>query len=337
MFLIFFSIFIFSGHTFQYELLQFIENSFNTLKKLFISFQTIEERIGGLYLMYAMFFKQPIKDFGRFRLTIDEWIQFKAFLCQIENNDRYEQARLIFWQLWICNAFRFVECDIDIGTIQSRTDYALKMFSFRRIKTKIKNEISEMKNESNGLLKSIDLLQMGYNEMKEHLAITFDECSGLTTSDMISKINEHIEKINDNFTERIIQKPKNKLKEHITKETNVSLMNSELSGSNESNDSDNGSGNETIGSRRSRLKHKALNKKVVPLKSNEKKMKLELSVEGKMDKSRNRSASACHLQEVKRRIEIDEKSGNIIIVNLPNRYARSKRISSAKKQIEDGE
>lgn len=64
--------------------------------------------------MYAMYFKQPTKDFCKFRFTLADWTKMKTFYDSINGEPTiYLQARAIFWRLWQGNAFRFVECEIE--------------------------------------------------------------------------------------------------------------------------------------------------------------------------------------------------------------------------------
>lgn len=336
----------FSGHTFHYELLQYIENSFNALKKVFTSLQSTDERVAGLYLMYAMFFKQPVKDFGRYRFTVDEWSTVKTLWSEIEHGDEFMQARLILWYLWISNAFRFVECDLDIETIQSRSDFALKMFSFRKIKSKVRTDIAEMGNESSGLLKAIDLLQMGYNEMKEHLAATIDECSGLATSDMTKDFNQHMDHIIENFDDKVAHRPKKRQGAAAKRtESDGSQSDSESNTSGHDNqkndDAESDSNSEDIGNRRGRLKRKALNMPTKPLRFIESKSPVAEKQARRIPpghaKEISSAGSPTRLQKIKRKIEIDDKSGNVFIFNVPSRSVRSKRMSCAKKQLQENE
>lgn len=150
--------------------------------------------------MYAMYFKQPTKDFGKFRFTMADWTTMKTFYDEINvDGNEFLQPRMIFWHLWQANAFRFVECDLDLESIQNKMQFTAKMFNFRKINPIIDSEVAALRDESKGLMCAIDILQAGYNEMKEHLSATVADCSGLTATKISTEIAEHVNEIQANF------------------------------------------------------------------------------------------------------------------------------------------
>lgn len=282
----------YSGHTFHYELVQYIENCFLTLKKLFIALHTSAERVACLYLMYAMYFKQPTKDFGKFRFTMADWTTMRTFYDELsDGGDEFLQARMIFWHLWQGNAFRFVECDLDLESIQNKMEFTAKMFNFRKINPIIEGEVTALRDESKGLMSAIDILQAGYNEMKEHLSATMTDCSGLATTKIATEITDHVNGIRANFEDdftrskrrrelldrkRATRRPKH----HETMTADVES--DECSGTSESDTADSnyeadnmvevGASSDSdaeclnIGSKRFYLKRKAMNKPVKELR-----------------------------------------------------------------------
>lgn len=281
-----------SGHTFHHELVQYIENCFLTLKKLFIASHTIAERVACLYLMYAMYFKQPTKDFGKFRFTLTDWTTMKAFYDEInDNGHEFLQARMIFWHLWQANAFRFVECDLDLESIQNKTQFSAKMFNFRKVNPIIESEVAGLRDESKGLMSAIDILQAGYNEMKEHLSVAMPDCSGLMATKISAEIAEHVNEVQayfeDDYTQskrrRELQLRKRAARRLRRNETNVHDDQSDEcsatsdSGSIDSNFEPNnmveaGASSDSdveclnIGSKRFYLKRKAMNKSAKSLR-----------------------------------------------------------------------
>lgn len=162
---------------------------------------TTAERVAALYLMYAMYFKQPTNNFCKFRFTQSDWNKMKQFYDTIGTDAKYLQARSIFWRLWQCNAFRFVECDREHypETMQFHRLENDGLDNFQKINASILGHVNELQNDSKGLLSAIGTLQMGYNEMKEHFAATQRECKELQTIDVINDINSHLLQIRKLF------------------------------------------------------------------------------------------------------------------------------------------
>lgn len=83
---------------------QFLEDAFIVLKRALLNAPSDFEKIGALYLMYAMYFKQPPKQYCKFRMTIDEWTKMNQFYNEV--CIFHSQANLIFWKLLQNDAFR---------------------------------------------------------------------------------------------------------------------------------------------------------------------------------------------------------------------------------------
>lgn len=86
------------------EMAQFLEDAFIVLKRALLNATSHFEQIGALYLMYTMYFKQPPKQYCKFRMTIDEWQQMNQFYNEV--CIFHSQASLIFWKLLQNDAFR---------------------------------------------------------------------------------------------------------------------------------------------------------------------------------------------------------------------------------------
>lgn len=151
--------------------------------------------------MYAMYFKQPTKDFCKFRFTLNDWNKMKNFYDAISLEPKYLQARAIFWRLWQGNAFRFVECDLEHypETMQFHRLGSDRPSDFQKINSTIIGSVKELQNESKGLLTAIETLQVGYNEMKDHFAANLNECGNLQSIDVIGGINIQMKQIQKLF------------------------------------------------------------------------------------------------------------------------------------------
>lgn len=190
-----------SGHAYQHELLLYTENCFTILKNIFTNSSTTAERVAILYLMYAVYFKQPTNNFCKFRFTPNDWTKMKQFYDSISVDAKYLQVRTIFWRLWQQNAFRFVDCDREYypETMQFHCLENDGLKNFHKINATMIGHVNDVQNTSKGLLSAIGTLQMGYNEMKEHFAATQNECIELQSIDVISDINKHMVNIRKLF------------------------------------------------------------------------------------------------------------------------------------------
>ncbi|ALC42127.1 Pbp45 [Drosophila busckii] len=76
---------------------------------------TRAQRIGGIYLLYAIYNKQPTMHFVKIKVSPSTWETLSRFVEQLrldsgEQNDT-QQVSYIFWQLVQKNAFRFTALD----------------------------------------------------------------------------------------------------------------------------------------------------------------------------------------------------------------------------------
>lgn len=186
------------------ELVEQIENYFIVLKNLFIKLNTTTEKTCVLYLLYAVYFKQPTKDFGKIRVTYDDWTDVKSFYDKIHADPTFLPVRAIFWRLWHGNAFRFVatEREQTYESMRSNRNQNPKVINFEKINS-IHQKTSALLNDSKRLMNATDILQVGYNEMKEHLTKTVDECSGLTDTNITQDLMPQIELIDQTLTASI--------------------------------------------------------------------------------------------------------------------------------------
>lgn len=96
----------FSGYSSDHELVQFIEYAMIVVKHEFLKATTVTDKIGCIYLMYILFFKQPTKQYCKFRFTLEEWVELDSFYKTRVAGKQYDQVRLIFWKLLQAHAFR---------------------------------------------------------------------------------------------------------------------------------------------------------------------------------------------------------------------------------------
>lgn len=98
---------MFSGHSSDEQLVQFIEDALNIVKKLFVNSTVLLERIGSFYLLYALFFKQPTRQFCKIRLTMQETDTLLKFYADLPAEPEYDEVRLCYWKLIQADALRY--------------------------------------------------------------------------------------------------------------------------------------------------------------------------------------------------------------------------------------
>lgn len=83
-------------------MLEFCEETLNIAKQILLS-STGLDQIGGLYLLYALYYKIPLENI-KIRVTLREWPIFLDLHSQIKEGKLYD-ASYIFVKLVIDNAF----------------------------------------------------------------------------------------------------------------------------------------------------------------------------------------------------------------------------------------
>ncbi|KAL1488221.1 hypothetical protein ABEB36_015177 [Hypothenemus hampei] len=85
----------------------FCEIAFNLVKQYVISHSSLYTQTGALYLLYGLYYKQPIKDFVKVRFTMNEYESLKTFLNKITEKKQYVPL-FIYTKMKLDEAFVFV-------------------------------------------------------------------------------------------------------------------------------------------------------------------------------------------------------------------------------------
>lgn len=265
----------------------------------------------------------------------------KRFYSNISQETNFLEARMIFWRLFQGNAFRFVQCDSEqvAETPRNQLNDSAKDNKFSKINETIQCQIGDLCDKSKGLLSAIDILHIGYNEMKEHFVKTMKDSSGLLPTNL-NEINAHINNIESYFEEdfsKIKRKRKRKMKENTNKsapEDEETFSSSESDyderlldnidayvDSEVSDDSDIDCLN--IGSKRIYLKRKAMNKGNLNIKSSPK------TPTSKLTEPSTSQNVALKIKQKRNTI-----AGNAKVINPPNTDNESiSKISSQNESI----
>uniref|UniRef100_A0A1A9UDK9 snRNA-activating protein complex subunit 1 n=1 Tax=Glossina austeni TaxID=7395 RepID=A0A1A9UDK9_GLOAU len=77
--------------------------------------RSLLRRIGGLYLMYSVYFKQPTKRYVKVQISLRTWKEFTTFVESIPYVPNTDEVRYVFWKLYQSDAFRFTAVDYHLG------------------------------------------------------------------------------------------------------------------------------------------------------------------------------------------------------------------------------
>lgn len=212
--------------------------------------------------MYAMYFKQPTKEYCKFRFTLDEWQTMTTFYNDIP---KHEQARLVFWKLLQADAIQFVEAEHEYGFERfMHKDHckivAERKTDFKKFTPVIKEIALNMENSKTGLLPAINLLQMNYNEIKKNINVSSNSTTNVGASSLSSSSSGLLSntEIYDDIIESIKNVKKNFNIETESEDCCEQIMDELGDDDEKSNDTDYARSNIiNIGSRRIKLKKKS--------------------------------------------------------------------------------
>lgn len=140
---------------------------------MFLAAKSLEERILLFYLLYAIYFKQPPRDYCKIRVVATQWIQFISFYRDLGTHESFNAQRYMFWKMIASGAFLFVE-HIKDYTFEHFLKKDMEEEHALESKVKAFKGVFEQKQEAllnteNGLIPALEMLQDGYNEMKDIL------------------------------------------------------------------------------------------------------------------------------------------------------------------------
>ena len=98
---------IFSGRQSDGEVREFTESCLELAKSHILPPNEFQVQVGGLYLMYALYFKQLFEPKVKVCVTIDDWAQIQNLLAEIRLQKHYD-IEYIYWKLRHNNVFQFV-------------------------------------------------------------------------------------------------------------------------------------------------------------------------------------------------------------------------------------
>lgn len=104
---------VFANHSSEASLMAFCEDTLCITKQFLINVTSLKERIGALYLMYAIFYKMPT-DQLKIRMTLSDWKCLMELHSQIKEEE-YLDANYILCKLIVDRAFIHCISDREYG------------------------------------------------------------------------------------------------------------------------------------------------------------------------------------------------------------------------------
>lgn len=97
------------------ELLEFCEEVLHIAKEFALPPRNFKERIGGLYLLYGLYYKMPIKDMVRIRVTLEQWSHFLELQEQLKAGEHVD-ANFVLSTMIHDDAFSHTIFDFEVFT-----------------------------------------------------------------------------------------------------------------------------------------------------------------------------------------------------------------------------
>ncbi|XP_036328604.1 uncharacterized protein LOC118740942 [Rhagoletis pomonella] len=147
-------------------------NHQNTTAKHFDE-ERLRRRICCIYLLYAIYFKQPTERFIKIETNLETWRAIKNFIDSLPETADMDAPRYVFWRLLQEKAFRFTALNYCVA-LDDLVDYD-KLDDKKNVAFCCKNSGKELGQQlqdipaTQRILPALCVLEDGYNEMKEML------------------------------------------------------------------------------------------------------------------------------------------------------------------------
>ncbi|KZC05752.1 PREDICTED: snRNA-activating protein complex subunit 1 [Dufourea novaeangliae] len=168
---------VFTGRPAYIELLEFCEEALNICKKFLFLPSRFKERIGGLYLLYGIYYKMPTNQF-KIRIKLDDCKSIKDLHAEIKEAEHLD-ANYILCKLIADNAFHFCIFDKEYGLEKHyRTKESQVSFNPYSVLPALKDL-----TDKHQMLSEIDALCKSYEEKKQKLVATNKSSNSLNLFD----------------------------------------------------------------------------------------------------------------------------------------------------------
>ncbi|KAJ8917231.1 hypothetical protein NQ315_002248 [Exocentrus adspersus] len=182
--------FVFSGQNYAVLLREMCENYFYIVKKFLMSPRNVFTQIGALYMLYGLYYKQPLKSWVKIRLTLDEFKHITRLMEEIQRQGQYEPV-YIFAKMRVDEAFLYTALQKPLGpedrfvkSYETYLDYTFNSSSKEDTLQKFHEEIRD-----GDLVKDLGKTIGQYEALMKKYS---EKCPGLVpfTSEIIKDVEE---------------------------------------------------------------------------------------------------------------------------------------------------
>lgn len=212
---------IFSGRQSIDDLNTFVEEALTIVKRIFVRSTNMNDKCCCLYLLHAIYQKQPDKTVAKIRVTESDWIAFKDFYSRL-SSEEFQHPFIIWWKLLQDDAYHFCLfeskylLDGQSKADKDQTETGIEtQLQYKPISASVLHEIENLQT-NHGIMSALEALEIAYNEMKESLDQPDEEEGTLAPSALVKGINEALVEIQDLFTHNRPQRSKKKRTRRVT-------------------------------------------------------------------------------------------------------------------------
>ncbi|XP_049769801.1 uncharacterized protein LOC126108557 [Schistocerca cancellata] len=166
------------------EMQEIVEEYLKVCKRIWLKSETVEERVCGLYLLRAIYLKQPAARYMKISLSHDDWQCLKHFLYLIKDFQQNE-TRYVLQELFELNAFVFSvpDCTLaegkeDVGLLESLGT------QFTKVQTQYREMFSALEQENKE-----------YNEQRRACLRVYPELSSFSNAETDSLVGQLMERL----------------------------------------------------------------------------------------------------------------------------------------------
>ncbi|XP_053981352.1 snRNA-activating protein complex subunit 1 [Hylaeus volcanicus] len=153
---------VFTGRPSYIELCEFCEEALNVCKKFLLLPPRFKERVGGLYLLYGVYYKMPV-DLFKIRVKLDDWRSIMELHAEIKEAEHLD-ANYVLSKLIADNAFHFCIFDKEFGLEKQYRIKESQSFNPYSVLPTLKDL-----TDKHPMLSKIDELSKAYEKKKQAL------------------------------------------------------------------------------------------------------------------------------------------------------------------------
>ncbi|CAG9853532.1 unnamed protein product [Phyllotreta striolata] len=187
---------VFADQKYAMFLKDFCENCFWMVKKCLMFPKSIYTQIGAFYLLYGLYYKQPVRNWVKIRITLEEYQKLYELVLEMKNR-RQLDAVYIFFKMKTDEVFLFVA---EKNALGPEDRFAKKVDLFKNdtfVKVKTESCLSMFQDIcSSELLKNFNKTDKEYSDLKKKYS---EKCSYIPS--FSSTLVESIQTFKQTFEE----------------------------------------------------------------------------------------------------------------------------------------